>query len=118
MMPRLSDFLQKHPGVTINLATRLVPFSFEREPFDAAIHYGSANWPGAIAHYLMAEETIPVCSPQYKSQHRIRKPSDWTNVVLLHQTSRGDAWTEWFQMAGIRAAHALRGPRFEQFTML
>jgi LysR family transcriptional regulator, glycine cleavage system transcriptional activator len=28
MMPRLSDFLHKHPGVTINLATRLVPFDF------------------------------------------------------------------------------------------
>lgn len=118
LMPRLSDFLQKHPGVTINLATRLVPFSFENEPFDAAIHYGSANWPGAAAHLLMAEETIPVCSPRYKAEHRIRKPSDWSTAVLLHQTSRGDAWTEWFQLAGIKAAHALRGPRFEQFTMI
>lgn len=118
LMPRLSDFLHKHPGVTINLATRLVPFSFENEPFDAAIHYGSANWPGTMAHLLMAEETVPVCSPKYKAEHRIRKSSDWSAAVLLHQTSRGDAWTEWFQLAGIKTAHALRGPRFEQFTMI
>lgn len=118
LMPRLSDFLQKHPGVTINLATRLVPFDFETEPFDAAIHYGLANWPGAVAHHLMAEDTVPVCSQKYKSEHRITRPADLARAVLLHQTSRTDAWTEWFQMTGVRNAHAVRGPRFEQFTMI
>lgn len=118
LMPRVSDFLDKHPGVTINLATRLVPFDFEREPFDAAIHYGSANWPGATAHHLMAEETVPVCSPKYRSDHGIRKPADLRLAILLHQTSRTDAWTEWFEMAQVKNAHSLHGPRFEQFTMI
>jgi LysR family glycine cleavage system transcriptional activator len=118
MMPRLSDFLHKHPGVTINLATRLVPFDFENEPFDAAINYGSAHWPGAFAHHLMAEDTVPVCSPRYKKDRRILKPADLARAVLLHQTSRTDAWSEWFQMTGVRGAHALRGPRYEQFTMI
>jgi LysR family transcriptional regulator, glycine cleavage system transcriptional activator len=118
LMPRLSDFLQKHPGVTINLATRLVPFDFEIEPFDAAIHYGLANWPGAVARHLMPEDTVPVCSQKYKLEHRIAKPADLARAVLLHQTSRTDAWTEWFQMTGVKKAHAVRGPRFEQFTMI
>jgi LysR family transcriptional regulator, glycine cleavage system transcriptional activator len=118
MMPRLSDFLHKHPGVTINLATRLVPFDFEIEPFDAAIHYGSSHWPGAFAHHLMAEDTVPVCSPRYKKDRRIIKPADLARAVLLHQTSRTDAWSEWFQMTGVKEAHALRGPRYEQFTMI
>jgi LysR family glycine cleavage system transcriptional activator len=95
-----------------------VPFSFENEPFDAAIHYGSANWPGALAHHLMAEETVPVCSPKYRTEHRIVKPSDLSRAVLLHQTSRTEAWTEWFHATGVKSAYALRGPRFEQFTMI
>jgi LysR family transcriptional regulator, glycine cleavage system transcriptional activator len=118
LMPKLSDFLEKHPGVTINLATRLVPFDFETEPFDAAIHYGSANWPGTTAYHLMAEETVPVCSPKYKKDCSISKPADLRHAVLLHQTSRTDAWTEWFEMTRVRNTHPLRGPRFEQFTMI
>lgn len=118
LMPRLSDFLEKHPGVTINLATRLVPFDFETEPFDAAIHYGSANWPGTMMHLLMPEETVPVCSPKYKRDCGIRKPRDLKHAILLHQTSRTDAWAEWFETARITDAHSLRGPRFEQFTMI
>lgn len=118
LLPRLSDFLQKHPGVTINLATRLVPFDFETEPFDAAIHYGLANWPATVAHHLMAEDTVPVCSQRYKSEHRITRPTDLARAVLLHQTSRTDSWTQWFQMTGVTNAHAIRGPRFEQFTMI
>ncbi|HZY63081.1 MAG TPA: LysR family transcriptional regulator [Edaphobacter sp.] len=118
LMPRLNNFVQKHPGVTINLATRLVPFDFEAEPFDAAIHYGSADWPGAISHHLMDEDTVPVCSPKFEAEQHIKKPSDLARTVLLHQTTRPAAWTEWFEMTKVKNAHALRGPRFEQFTMI
>jgi LysR family glycine cleavage system transcriptional activator len=117
-MPRLNDFIQKYPGVTINLATRLVPFDFGAEPFDAGIHYGSPHWPGAVAHHLMDEDVVPVCSPKLETEQRIRKPADLTRAVLLHQTTRAGAWTEWFEMAKVDNAHALRGPRFEQFTMI
>jgi LysR family glycine cleavage system transcriptional activator len=117
LMPRLSDFIQKHPDVTINLATRLVPFDFGVEPFDAGIHYGSANWPGAVAYHLMDEDTVPVCSPKLEAEQRIKKPADLARTVLLHQTTRPEAWTEWFEMMKVKNAHALRGPRFEQFAM-
>lgn len=118
LMPRLNDFIQKHPGVTINLATRLVPFDFGIEPFDAGIHYGSPNWAGAVTHHLMDEDTVPVCSPKLEAEQHIKKPSDLVRTVLLHQTTRPGAWTEWFEMTKVKNAHALRGPRFEQFTMI
>jgi LysR family glycine cleavage system transcriptional activator len=118
LMPRLKDFLQKHPGVTINLATRLVPFDFGEEPFDAGIHYGSPNWPGAVTYHLLDEVAVPVCSPKLKAAQRIRKPVDLIPTVLLHQTTRTEAWTEWFEMTEVKNPHAFRGPRFEQFTMI
>lgn len=118
LMPRLKDFIKQHRGVTINLATRLVPFDFGMEPFDAAIHYGSSIWPGAATYHLMDEDTVPICSPKFKAAHHIKKPVDLTRTVLLHQTTRTTAWTEWFEMTDVDNAHALRGPRFEQFTMI
>jgi LysR family transcriptional regulator, glycine cleavage system transcriptional activator len=118
LMPRLFDFLNKHPGITINFSTRLLPFDFGEQPFDAAVHYGIPNWPGAKLHHLMDEDIVPACSPKFEAEQRIRKPSDLARTTLLHQTTRVEAWKQWFQLAGIKNEHSLRGPRFEQFTML
>lgn len=118
LMPRLPDFLHKHPGVTINFATRLVPFDFAKQPFDAAIHYGQPNWPDTVAHPLLDEQTAPVCSPRLLAALRIRKPADLSRAVLLHQTTRAEAWEEWLQVANVADIHPLRGPRFEQFAMI
>jgi LysR family transcriptional regulator, glycine cleavage system transcriptional activator len=118
LMPRLNRFLEKHPGVVINFATRLAPFDFCQEPFDAGIHYGLPSWPGAVCHHLLDEDTVPVCSSRFRNLHRIRKITDLTRVTLLHQTTRTDAWARWFENAGIENGHPLRGPRFEQFNMI
>ncbi|WP_260703696.1 LysR family transcriptional regulator [Edaphobacter flagellatus] len=118
LVPRLSGFLQRYPDVTVNFSTRSTQFDFEAEPFDAAIHYGSPNWPGAVAYHLMDEETVPVCSPKFETAHRIRKPADLTHAVLLHQSTRTEAWSEWFKLMGINNSHPLRGPRFEQFGLI
>lgn len=118
LVPRLPDFLQQHPDVTVNLSTRSEQFDFEIEPFDAAIHYGSTNWPGAVAYHLMDEDTVPVCSPKFETTQRIKKPADLARTVLLHQSTRTEAWAEWFKIMGIENSHPLRGPRFEQFGMI
>jgi LysR family transcriptional regulator, glycine cleavage system transcriptional activator len=118
LMPRLNRFLAKHPGVTVNFATRLAPFDFHQEPFDACIHFGLPAWPGAVCHHLLDEDTVPVCSPRFKKLHRIKRMGDLARVTLLHQTTRIDAWGKWFEDAGIENAYPLRGPRFEQFSMI
>lgn len=118
LMPRLHRFLEIHPGVVVNFATRLAPFDFRQEPFDAGIHYGLPNWPGAVCHHLLDEETVPVCSPRYKSLHRIRKIADLAGATLLHQTTRTEAWARWFEDNSLAHGHPLRGPRFEQFNMI
>lgn len=118
LVPRLSGFLQKHPDITVNFATRTTQFDFGTEPFDAAIHYGSPNWPGAVVHHLMDEDTLPVCSPKFETANRIKKPADLAKVVLLHQSTRTSAWADWFEVMGVENTHPLRGPRFEQFAMI
>ncbi|MBS1822985.1 MAG: LysR family transcriptional regulator [Acidobacteria bacterium] len=118
LVPRLSSFLRLYPDVTVNFSARSAQFDFELEPFDAAIHYGSPNWPGASAYHLMDEETVPVCSPNFEAAQRIRKPADLSRTVLLHQSTRTEAWAEWFTMMGVDNSHPLRGPRFEQFGMI
>jgi LysR family glycine cleavage system transcriptional activator len=118
LMSRLPEFLAQHPGVTVNFFVRLAPFSFDAEPFDAAIHFGDGAWPGASAHYLCKEEIVPVASPEAAARFRITCPAEVARATLLHQTTRPDAWPEWFIAQGLPPSSGFRGPRFEQFGMI
>lgn len=118
LIPRLGGFVALHPEVTVNFAARSEPFDFAQEPFDAAIHFGAPHWAGAACEYLMHEAVVPVCSPAFAERHAIRSPDDLAAVVLLQQSTRPMQWAEWFEQAGVAGAPALRGPRFEQFSMI
>jgi LysR family glycine cleavage system transcriptional activator len=118
LVPRLPDFARQHPDITLNFATRLQPFNFAAEPFDAAIHYGNPTWAAAESYHLMDEVMVAVCSPEYRRAQDIRSPADVPRISLLHQTTRPMAWADWFEEAGIEAAGVHRGPRYEQFSMI
>lgn len=118
LIPRLGGFVALHPEVTVNFAARSEPFDFAQEPFDAAIHFGAPHWAGAACEYLMHEAVVPLCSPAFAERHAIRSPEDLAAVVLLQQSTRPMQWAEWFEQVGVAGAPALRGPRFEQFSMI
>ena len=118
LMPRMAEFTSLHPDTTINFASRIKPFDFTAEPFDAAILYGAPIYPNVIAHHLWDEYIVPVCSPAFKEKHQIRSPEDLTRVVLLHQVTRPMAWMNWFDSVGIDSALGGRGPTYEHFAMI
>ena len=101
LAPRLPRFFAAHPGVTVNLSTRLAPFDFRADPLDAAIHFGLPNWPGAEFEELMSETVVPACSPKFARAHRFRKPADLLKVPLIHVSSRPTAWSGWFGAMGL-----------------
>ena len=107
-----------HPEAMVNFSARTEPFDFAGTPFDAAIHFGTPHWAGAVCEYLMHEETVPVCSPTYRDRNNIHTPQDLTRVVLLQQSTRPTQWAEWFELVGVPTALALRGPQSEHFAMI
>lgn len=116
LAPRLSDFARKHPGVTVNLNTRLKPFDFSTELFDAAIHFGDLDWPGVHGLRIMREEVVPVCAPHLCP--REPRSADWLlDASLLHLDTRANAWETWFSAQDI-APPALRGMLFDQFSTM
>lgn len=117
LAPRLVSFLDANPGVAVNLSTRLQPFDFRQESFDAAIHFGVPHWPGADMTFLMGEEAMPVCSPAFKARHGLEKPYDLLGVPLLHMTTRPDAWEGWMTANGV-AFETLHGMLFDQFSTM
>lgn len=106
LAPRLARFAQAHPEVTVNLSTRLKPFGFEGSRFDAAIHYGREDWPGAAFLRLMDEDIIAVTAPDAPE-----------NPPLLQLESRPGDWPRWCATRGIAAPRA-GGMQFDQFATM
>jgi LysR family glycine cleavage system transcriptional activator len=119
LIPRLHRFSDAHPEILINLATRAKPFDLATEAIDAAIHYGSNDWPGVLFDRLVGDEMVIVCSPAYLARHEpLAGPLDLVNHTLLQQTIRPNLWREWMEVMGGDVVHAWKGPRFEHFYMI
>lgn len=116
LAPRLRIYAARHPEISINLGTRLTPFDFAQERFDAAIHFGLRDWPGMCWLDLAGEEVIPCCAPALRPD-RIDDPQALLALPLLHLEGRPGAWEEWFQAQGTEASR-LRGMLFDQFATL
>lgn len=117
LVPRLADFARRHPEVTINLSTRIKPFNFAAEPFDAALHFGRADWPGTQALRLKTEAVIAVCAPELLAGRGVRGPGDLLGLPLLHIETRPEAWRAWFAAHGIEAEQ-VTGTIYDQFSTI
>lgn len=115
LAPRLPQFFSAHPGITINLTTRLSQFDFQLDAVDASIHFGLPHWPGAELAFLMSETVVPACSPALCAQYGFSQPQDLRRAPLLHLSSRPDAWQRWFEGQHCESI-ATGGMLFDQFA--
>lgn len=118
LMPRLPDFARLHPDVTVNMSTRLVPFNFQSEPFDAAIHFGAGDWPGTQRLLLRHERVIAVCAPGLRESARIGGAGDLLDLPLMHIQTRPTAWQDWFDRHGVAVTPPLPGTIYDQFATI
>ena len=118
LVPRLADFARLHPEVTINLSTRLKPFNFASEPFDAAIHFGKSDWLGTEALRLKTEAVLPVASPDFlAARPPVRAARDLLDLPLLHIETRPNAWAAWLAAHGVEGAK-INGTIYDQFSTI
>ena len=116
LAPRLAGFAQSHPEVTVNLSTRLAPFDFAANSFDAAIHYGRKDWPGVDYLPLMAEQVMAVAAPDLLAAPL----PDATGILahpLLQLESRPGDWGRWLAHHGHPGLRP-GGMMFDQFATM
>lgn len=114
LAPRLQDFARTHPEVTVNLSTRLAPFDFRASRFDAAIHFGRADWPGADHLPLMPETVVPVCAPGLLQE---ASSAQIAAQPLLHLETRPKGWARWLAAQGWTGELGA-GMQFDQFSTM
>lgn len=98
LTPRLGRFHAAHPQVRLKLSTRLEPFDFAYEPFDGAIHFGAAAWPGAVTEFLAYEEMAAVAAPDLAAG--LTSAAAVAAAPLIQTSTRPFAWREWFEALG------------------
>ena len=116
LAPKLPDFARCHPGVTIHLSTRLRPFDFAAESFDAAIHFGRPDWPGAEHLLLLDERVMPVCAPQILAAP-LPSAEALLSLPTLHLESRPAAWGRYLAQQGVLGKRPV-GMVFDQFATM
>ena len=117
LAPLIPEFLAQHPGITLNLTTKLEPFDFAQEQLDAAVHFGHTNWEGTHYLKLFDEELVVVSAPTLLENREINSPADTLKLPLLHLKSRPQAWDIWLQHHQIEHA-PLSGMMIDQFATL
>lgn len=87
IMPRLSEFWAKHPGVEIALLPSVRYVDLAQEGFDLAIRAGPKNstWPGTRAEFLSSSRWLVVATPELlttrKERDPLRLPWVWTDAL-------------------------------------
>jgi LysR family glycine cleavage system transcriptional activator len=118
LMPRFPGFLKSNPDISVNFITRLSQFELDESSVDAAIHFGTPQWPGADCTFLMEEQAVPVCSPALLERSAQLPGKDLHGLPLLHLESRPDAWRDWFRSQGFDVPSNTGTMVFEQFSIV
>lgn len=117
LLPRLPRFGRAHPDVTVNMNTRLGQFDFAETDMDAALSFGSGDWPMCHSLKLESEAVLPMAAPSFLRETPVAKPADLITLPLLHIQTRPDAWKDWFGEYGVKT-QGLAGTRYDQFSTI
>ncbi len=120
LIPNLNHFCEQYPGIVLNLTALTTPADFLNLRYDAAIMREDFCSPWTEYESLFEEELVPVCSRMlWRDEQKVMSAEALLGeFTLLHQTTRLDAWYDWFALSGVNN-HAVRmGPRFDLLSML
>lgn len=118
LVPRLSDFAARHPGIGMRVAYAKADERFIDGQNDVLITLGADPSPDVTSLKLFSRLNRPVCSPHYLAgRDHLRTPAGIAGADLLHDETR-DGWREWFSESGLPGVDVGNGPVFADFNIL
>lgn len=120
LIPRLSEFRDRHPGVDIRVIYAIHGQDIDFSQVDLAFVFGKNTpaLPGTQAYWLASGSSVPVGSPALgQSLDKTNVEQALLSAGLLHD-SNTDGWNTWFEQSGVCLPAKLTGPVFEDFNLL
>lgn len=116
LMPRLGDFWQKHPDITLNHSLANNLGSLNRHQANLYFRYGSGKWPGQVAAKLYEDTLYPVCSPQYYEKNKDKPLDEHILIQMFDNDAHWTAWDEWLK-AQNRDTNTLKWRHFNNYII-
>ncbi|WP_264310890.1 LysR family transcriptional regulator [Pseudomonas putida] len=120
-IPRLGRLKADLPELRLHLSAGEGDLDPRRPGLDALLVFAEPPWPADMQVHVLAEERIgPVLSPHFAGFERLRgaPPQALLGEVLLHTTSRPQAWPAWAAQQGLDSAALPFGQAFEHLYYL
>ena len=117
LLPRLTRFQRRHPGVELRLATSDAAINNQHADFDIAIRRGNDHWHGFVSHTFLTEHELPALSPALLARQPLRDAADLAGHTLLHSETRPVAWERWLAAAGQPALQAAGHQHFDHYYL-
>lgn len=122
LLPRLKDFHDRHPAITVNMVTTYQGLPELTDGIDVAVRFGKGDWPDCRSQLLYRERIVPVASAAYIEQApKIRRPKDLLKHTLLHAHAVDRSWfdwNQWFDHFGVGCPSHLPGPAFDNHVLM
>lgn len=120
LIPRLPDFRQHHPDISLSFAPYQRDDAMVADDIDAWLCGGDGNWPRHIAaDYVVGRELVPICLPtDLQGSHALRKPQDLLTRPLLFHTLHPDYWDAWFKSVDCPHPPLRAAADFERVALL
>jgi DNA-binding transcriptional LysR family regulator len=104
LMPRLHAFAQAHPGIALNLSAAHTHSDFALGQADIDIRYGVPHWGELVVEPLFEEQIVPLASPAFIREHRLKRPEQLLEVPLIQSNVSVVQWPDWLaKFTGQRA---------------
>lgn len=119
LIPRLPQFQQQHPQITLHFVPYVHSYDFERPELDCSILFGDGHWPGAHAHYITGNEVALIAPRTLPADDAIDTPADVAHHTLMRHVTVPEAWLHWSETQGVTGLiDPLAGPQFDQFQTM
>jgi DNA-binding transcriptional LysR family regulator len=96
LMSRLHAFARAYPDISLNLSAAHTPSDFDLGQADIDLRYGVPNWPGLVVEPLFEERIVPLASPAFIQEHRLKRPEHLLGVKLIQSNVSVVQWSDWF----------------------
>ena len=117
LMARLHAFAQAHPDISLTLSAAHTPSDFELGQVDVDLRYGVPSWPGLVVEPLFEERVVPLASPAFIQENRLKRPEHLLGAKLIQSNVSVVQWPDWFKAFTDKRAPDRFALRFDRAQM-
>ena len=114
---RTPNALVSRKIISLNLSAAHTHSDFELGQADVDIRYGVPDWPNLVVEPLFEEHLVPLASPAFIQEHRLKRPEHLLGVKLIQSNVSVVQWSDWFAKFTDQRAPERFSVRFDRAQM-